>query len=254
MPGFVDVTGWSSEDIRRLDHAADYDEEVNKKTYLYRNKSAYRRPVPKNPALTYSADDVWGAAVIAYRANNGYVKALAPGIKAHKTNRQIVEEWLKSGTPMLEDDLEEGRKIRRYFQALTFKVLEGKTLNPFLTQAMQLAEQEVITNNLGIGTIASLPATYHKMTSREDVDRRINWAQGGFIGQVGDNTTQTIELIKRLWSNNYTTWYYTGINDQDQVLFFAHKGELEIGSCVTINGKVKSHRENSTQLSSVKVI
>jgi hypothetical protein len=119
---------------------------------------------------------------------------------------------------------------------------------------MQIAEQEVITNNLGIGTIASLPATYHKMTGRDEVDRRIKWAQGGFIGQVGDNTTQTIELIKRLWSNNYNTWYYTGINDKDQVLFFAHKGELEIDSCVTISGKVKSHRENSTQLTHVKVI
>jgi hypothetical protein len=254
MPGFVDVTDMSAEEIRRLDHAADYDEETNKKSYLYRNKNAYRRPAPKKPAFSYDSDDVWGAAVIAFRANNGYVKALGPGIKAHKTNRQIVEEYLQTGTPILEVDLEEGRKIRRYFQSLTFKVIEGKTLTPFLKQAMELAEKNAITDNLGIGTIASLPATYKKMTERDSVDTKIKWARGGFVGQVGDKTTQTIEIVKQLWSNNYNTYYFTGINDKDQVLFFAYKSNIEIGTSVTIEGKVKSHRDNSTQLSHVKVI
>jgi hypothetical protein len=119
---------------------------------------------------------------------------------------------------------------------------------------MQIAERNVITDNLGLATIASLPATYQKMTGRDDVERKIRWARGGFIGQVGDKTVQHIELIKALWSQKWNIWYYTGINDKDQVLFFAHKGELEIGSYVTIEGKVKSHRENSTQLSHVKVL
>ena len=33
MPGFVDVSNMTSEEIRQLDHAADYDEETNKKSY-----------------------------------------------------------------------------------------------------------------------------------------------------------------------------------------------------------------------------
>jgi hypothetical protein len=254
MPGFVDVSDMSAEEIRRLDHAADYDEETNKNTYLYRNKHAYRRPMPKKPLFSYDSDDVWGAAVIAYRVNDGYVKALGPGIKAHKTNRQIVEEYLQSGTPILEVDLEEGRKIRQYFKALTFKIIEGKTLTPFLNGAMQIAERDIVTDNLSIGTIASLPATYKKMTARDSVDNRMKWARGGFIGEIGNKVTEPIEIIKQLWSNNYNTWYYTGINDKDQVLFFAHKGTFKIGDCVTIEGKVKSHRENSTRLSHVKVI
>lgn len=251
MPGFVDVTGWSSEEIRRLGHADDYDEETNR--ISYRNPYAYRKPVPKRPAFNYDADKVWGAAVVAFRANNGYVKALAPGLQT-KTNRQIVDEILKDNVPLLDGDVEEGRKIRQYFKALTFKVIEGKTLTPFLTGAMQVSEKDIITDILGVATIASLPATYAKMTTRDDVDRRIKWARGGFIGQVGDKTTQSIEIVKKLWSNNWNTWYYTGINGQDQVLFFAHKGTFEIGTSVTIEGKVKSHRETSTQLSHVKVI
>ena len=230
MPGFIDVSGMSSEEIRRLGHADDYDEETNKKSYLYRNKHAYRRPIPKAPAFSYDADQVWGAAVIAFRANKGYVKALASGIEAHKTNRQIIEEYLQSGTPILEVDIEEGKKIRQYFKALTFKVIEGKQLTPFLQSAMQIADLDAITNNLGIGTIASLPATYAKMTDRDDVDRKIKWARGGFVGVVGDKTTQTVEVVKQMWSQKWNTYYITGINDKDQVLFFAYKNNIEIGT------------------------
>jgi len=249
MPGFVDVTGWSKEDIRRLGHADDADD-----TYTYTRKPySLPKPLKQKVMFTYESDKVWGAAVVAFRANKGYVKALAPGLHT-KTNRQIVDELLKDNVPLLNSDIEEGRKVRQYFKALTFKIIEGKTLTPFLQNAMQIAEKDTITDSLGVGTIASLPATYTKMTERDSVENRMKWARGGFVGLVGDKTTEKIVLIKRLWSQNYMTWYYTGINDKDQVLFFAHKKELEIGSYVTIEGKVKSHRENSTQLSHVKVI
>ena len=253
MPGFIDVTDWTSEEVRRLGHADDYDEETNRRSFS-RNPYAYRKPVPKAPAFVHDSTIVWGAAVVAFKTNKGYVKALAPGIEAHKTNRQIVEEILKDKIHISDTDIEEGEKMRLYFKGLTFKVIEGKTLTPFLQNAMEVASKDTITNNLGVGIITSLPATYDKMTSRDSVDRKIKWANGGFIGSLGDKTKQDIEIIKKLWSNNWNTWYYTGINGKDQVLFFAHKGELKIGDCVTIEGKVKSHRENSTQLSRVKVI
>jgi hypothetical protein len=253
MPGFVDVSNMTSEEVRRLGHADDYDEETNQRQY--RAYRAYRNTAKiKKITFSYNADDVWGAAVVAYRCNKGYVKALAPGVEAHKTNRQIVEELLSEEMVLFKEDIEEGRKIRQYFKALTFKVIEGKQLTPFLQSAMEIASKDQITDNLGIGTIASLPATYKKMTSRDNVENRIKWARGGFIGEVGDSTTQTIEIVKQLWSNNYNTYYFTGINDKDQVLFFAYKNNIEIGTSVTIEGKVKSHRDNSTQLSHVKVI
>lgn len=250
MPGFVDVTGWSKEEIRRLGHEDDEDTLVYTRQanfYKFHNKH-------KKPTFSYSADNVWGAAVVAYRCNKGYVKALAPGVEAHKTNRQIIEELLSEEMVLFKEDIEEGRKIRQYFKALTFKVIEGKQLTPFLQSAMEIASKDQITDNLGVATIASLPATYTKMSQRDNVDTRIKWARGGFIGEVGDNTTQTIEIVKQLWSNNYNTYYFTGINDKDQVLFFAYKNNMEIGTSVTIEGKVKSHRDNSTQLSHVKVI
>jgi hypothetical protein len=251
MPGFVDVTGWSNEDIRRLGHADEDDEVVS----YTRNPYAYRKPRQVKPTFSHDADRVWGASVVAFRTNKGYVKASdSLGLGAEKTNRQLIEELLKDNVPLLDADIEEGRKIRKYFQGQTFKVLEGKTLTPFLQSAMQLAEQNAITTNLGVATIASLPATYEKMNSRDTIDRKVKWAQGGFIGSIGEKTKQHVEVIKQIWSQNWNTWYYTVLNKEDQVLFFAHKNVLTIGDYVTIEGKVKSHRDNSTQLSHVKVI
>lgn len=242
MPGFVDVTGWSREAIRHLGHADDYDEETNQ-----RKTSQY-----KKPTFSYTSDDVWGAAVVAFRTNNGYFKAVTPEVK--QTNRQIVEELLRDGMVLFKEDIEEGQKIRQYFQGLTFKVIEGKELSPFYKQAMELAGKDVITDNLGVATIACLPATYNKMTERDNVDRSIKWATGGFVGTIGDKTTQTIKVIKQIWSQKWNTYYITGMNDKDQVLFFSYRNNIEIGTSVTIEGTVKSHRDNSTQLNRVKVI
>ena len=257
MHGFVDVSNMSDLEVKRLGQMDDIDPRDN--PYAYRNLAkrnpyAYRKPTMKSPSFSHEADRVWALAVIAYRTNNGYIKALAPDIKAHMTNRQIIEDMLKNNTAINDSDLEEGRKVRQYFKALTFKVIEGKNLTPFLQSAMQLADKEQITDNLGIATIASLPATYAKMTERDNTDRKIKWAQGGFVGTIGDKTKQTVEIIKQMWSQNWNTYYITGINDKDQVLFFAYKNNIEIGSCVTIEGVVKAHRDNSTQLNRVKVI
>ena len=249
MPGFVDVTGWSNEDVRRLGHADDYDEPMQ-----YRNPYAYRKPTVKKPSFNYEADKVWAAAVAAYRLNKGYIKSTEPTVPGQKTNRQIMEELLSEDTQLFQEDIDEGRRVRQYFNGLTFKVLEGKTLTPFLQNAMEIANKDQITDNLGIGTIASLPATYTKMTSRDSIENKIKWARGGFIGSIGEKTKQHVEVIKQIWSQNWNTWYYTVLNKEDQVLFFAYKGELKIGDCVTIEGKIKSHRDNSTQLSHVKVI
>jgi hypothetical protein len=246
MPGFVDVSNMNSYDVKRLGHMDD--------PTTYRNPYAYRKPRPATPKFSYEADKVWGAAVVAFRINGAYVKALIPGLPAQKTNRQIVDEILINDTHINDVDLEEGRKMRLYFKGLTFKIIEGKALSPFLKSTMEIAGKDNITDNLGVATIASLPATYEKMVSRDDTDRKIKWANGGYIGVVGNKTKQDIEIIKQIWSDKWNTHYITGINNDNQVLFFAYKGVLKIGDRVTIEGKIKGHRDNSTQLSHVKVI
>jgi hypothetical protein len=206
--------------------------------------------------MNLDAELVWAASVAAHRANKGYIKSLN-GTATQPTNRQLMTNMLWTATPSSTvdtKDIEEGAKIRKYFQSLTFKVIQGEKLSDYLTNLMIIANADKITNSLQFGFIASAIQSYNSLVNRDDADRKINWARGGFIGNVGDKTTQNIEIIKRIWSKNWGVYYYTGINSDDQVLFFSYKNELNVGDRVTITGKVKSHRDNSTQLSHVKVI
>ncbi len=244
MPGFVDVSGMTYEDVRRMGHSDDYDEPRP----VYWRKPAVS--VPRVRKLELNTDQVFAAACAAQRINGSYVKSPDQGVK---TNRQLAEELLQDPTQITVDDRIQGESMRQYFKGLTFKIIEGKQLSDFARNAMEIATNDTVTSTFQLAIVVSLPQTYEKATKRDTVDRRINFARGGFVGNPADKVTINIEIVKQLWSNNYNTWYLTGITEEDQVVFFAHKTQYDIGTHLTIEGVVKSQRETSTQLSRVKV-
>jgi hypothetical protein len=255
MPGFVDVSHMSNEEVRRMGHADDYDELAQySTTKYYRHQYSNKSRVVKE-VISYVADDVWSASCAAYRINGEYVKVQVIDERNLKTNRKIMEELLLDPTQITQEDRGQGEIVRRYFKSQTFKVLEGKDLSQFMRGAMEIADKDKITGTYDIAVIASLPATYTKASKRDSLDNRIKWARGGYIGDVGEKITTKIEIVKQLWSQKWNVWYLTGINEQDQVVFFSLKKAIfNTGDIITIVGKVTSQRETSTQLSHVKVI
>jgi hypothetical protein len=215
-------------------------------------------PKYQKPVLNYNANDVWAAACQAQQVNGSYIKIstltenqLTSGVRS---NREIIVSLMEDTTQITDENREQGKKVRQYYQGLTFKVLKGIKLNDFDNNVMLISNRDVITENFDLAVIASLPNSYVRAVERDNVDQRIKFATGGFIGKAGDKITQKIEIVKQIWSTKWDTHYITGINDKDQVLFFSHKNLLEVGKSVTIEGTVKSHREDSTQLNRVKVI
>ena len=206
----------------------------------------------QKPVLNFNADDVWGAACQAQRMNGSYIKAIAPGVE-QQTNRQIVEKLLADPFTITDEDREQGKKVRAFYQAYTFKILQGKQLSEFDNNAMLISNRDVITNNYDLAVIASLPSCYERGVKRQSVDQRVSFAKGGFIGAVGNKVSATIEVIKSVYSSKWVTNYITGITSDDQVVFFSYRTELPIGAMIDICGTVKSHRDNSTQLNRVKV-
>lgn len=212
----------------------------------------------QKPVLDLPAENVWGAAVMAQRVNGSYVKIsmLSESDKELNklSNRQIVESLMVDPRLITEEDMEQGKKVRAFYQALTFKILQGKRLNEFDNTAMLLANRDVITSNYDVAVIASLPSCYERGVKRQTVDQRISFATGGFIGAVGNKVSATIEIVKSVYSSKWVTNYITGITSDDQVVFFSYRTELPIGAMVDIYGTVKSHRDNTTQLNRVKVL
>lgn len=210
----------------------------------------------KKPVLNIPAENVWGAACQAQQINGSYVKLsiLSEDDKASNklSNRQMIETFMVDSSLITEENMEQGKKVRAFFQAFTFKILQGKQLSEFNNTAMLIANRDVITSNYDVAVIASLPSSYERGVKQQSVEQRINFARGGFIGRTGQKITLDIEVLKCVYSHLYNTNYVTGINEEDQVVFFSFKKQLNIGERVTVSGKIKAHREVSTQLSHVK--
>jgi hypothetical protein len=212
----------------------------------------------QKPVLNIPAENVWSAAVAAQRINGAYVK-LSVLTEADKTenklsNRQLVESFMVDPSLITEEDMEQGKKVRAFYQAFTFKILQGKRLNEFDNTAMLLANRDVITGSYDVAVIASLPSCYERGVVRQTADQRVNFATGGFIGSIGGKVSVAIEVLKSIYSQKWMTHYVTGITSDDQVVFFAYKSELPIGKMYDIYGTVKAHRDTTTQLNRVKVI
>ncbi len=232
---------------------------LNDNAYAYRNLAkrnphGYNKSMHQTPkqTMSYKADDVWAAAWQAF-VNNGNKYIKTPVVLGTDSNRTIVERLLADTTQITQESRDEAEKMRRYFNGLTFKVIEGKSLSPFMQSALDASNKNEITNKYDLAVIVSLPATYEKATERDTVDRRINWASGGYAGDVGTKVSAEIEIVKQVWSTNWNVWFVTGITSDDKVLFFSYKKQMNIGDSVTIQGTVKAHRDNSTQLNRVKV-
>lgn len=245
MPGFANVSNMTSRQIQRMGHADD--------STPYRAKTKTQKVV-----VNYNADDVWSAACAAQRINGSYVKLSVVSESEPATtklsNRIIVEQLLADTFLITDEDREQGKKVRAFYQALTFKILQGKQLNDFDNTAMLIANREVITGNYDVAVIASLPSCYERGVERQTAEQRVNFATGGFIGKAGDKVTLEIEVIKCTYSQIYNVFFVTGISTNDQPVFFSYKHQVPTGDTMNIYGTVKAHRDNITQLNRVKVL
>lgn len=217
----------------------------------------YKTPMKsRKPKVQFelNADDVFAAACQAFRINGAYVKVLDSDKPTLKTNRMIVDDLLNNVSKITAADREQGEQMRRYFKGFAFKLLEGKTLNEFNNAAMTIANKDMITTAFDLAVVVSLPSTYMRSTQRDEVERRLKWANGGHIGAVGDSVSLEIEVVKQLWSQNWNTWYITGVTKEENVVFFAFKRQMNIGDRIQIKGTVKRHDVSSTQLNRVKIL
>lgn len=212
----------------------------------------------QDPVFTFNADDVWAAACAAQRINGSYVKLAMisesdPSL-TKLSNRMLAMQLLTDPFSITDEDREQSKKVRAFYQALTFKILQGKKLNEFDNNAMVLSNRDVISSNYDFAVICSLPSCYERGVVRQSVEQRISFAKGGYISAVGNKVSTSVEVLRCVFSQKWMTNFVTGITSDDQVVFFAYKSELPVGKMFDIYGTVKAQRDNTTQLNRVKVI
>ena len=221
----------------------------------------YQRPV-----LNFNADDVWAAACAAQRINGDYVKMVTSyatneeilpnslQTPAKQTNRMIMDRLLVDQLEITQADREQAQAVRGYYKGLTFKILQGKRLSDFDNTAMVIANRNVIENTYDVAVIASLPSCYERNVKRDNQNRKLEHATGGFIGRLGEKVKVNVEVVRSTFSQQYNTYFISGVTNDDQAVFFSYKQAIDSGKLIIAQGTVKRHGENITQLNRVKVI
>lgn len=257
MPGFVDVSGMTAEQIRRMGHADDYDDV---------DHQPRRRFATPKVEVGFSVSDVWAAAAAAQRVNGEYVKddkyeyneASGQTILTKRRNRAVMMEFLQNPSRLLTEDVEQGEAVRTYLeQDLVLRALKGKLTDFDSSVQRVLAVKDrfyTVTHNYELAVVAALPASAIRGQQRQNSATRLQFAKGGFISQPGAKITTRIEVLTCNYSKQYNIFWVTGITDQDQPVMFSAKEKFDAGTWLDIQGKVKAHRDNLTQLNYVKVL
>ena len=259
MPGFVDVSNMTAREIRMMDHAADADE-------TYQPRQTWK-PRAKPAGVKHSVDNVWGAAVAAQRINGSYVKEtqyrVDPAMSSNtvvdkRRNRDIMVDILANPAQLTVEDIAQGQECRKFLQQdITFRALKNKLTEFDGSVSKVLAVEDdfdTVKHKLEMAVVACLPQSHARAMERQAVQERVRQTSGAVIGTPGDKVTLAVEIVKSNYSQQWNTWYATGVTADNSAVFFAYRQELARGAKHTIQGTVKAHRDGSTQLNRVSII
>jgi hypothetical protein len=205
---------------------------------------------------SYNTVDVFAAAAAAHRVNGGYLKYSETNDEAGTSkiaNKILIRQFLDGDFDIREQDREVGEKVMQHCRSLTFKLLTDKRLSDFEQNMLSIVEKETVGSNFDIAIVSSLPAAYERTQIRNTVEVRLRETEC-LDGLVGDKVAISAEVVKCYFSDTWGTHFVTAITDDNKQVFFAYRNKLEVGSNFTAEGKIKSQRDNSTQLNYVKMV
>jgi len=200
--------------------------------------------------------DVVAAACAAQRVNDAYIKVKYQlgDDNPRQTNRELVYQYLEDESFVTDADRLLAEDIKEYFKGYTFKVLSGAYLSEFDRTTMKILEEEFTPEGYNVALLCSIPNNYLKAKKRDEADRRTRFAQGGYVGKIGERLNLQVEVIKCVFSQKWGIFYVTAMTTSDQAIFFGYKQEVAVGTVLNINGTVKRQDNNQTQLNRVKVL
>ena len=205
---------------------------------------------------SYNTADVFAAAAAAHRVNGGYLKYTETNdehLTSKVANKILIRQFLDGDFDIREQDREVGEKVMQHCRSLTFKLLTDKRLSDFEQNMLSIVEKETVGSNFDIAIVSSLPAAYERTQIRNTMEVRLRETEC-LDGQVGDKVAISAEVVKCYFSDTWGTHFVTVITEDNKQVFFAYRNKLEVGSNFTAEGKIKSQRDNSTQLNYVKMI
>ena len=232
-----------------------YNNRPQRSSYAF---GAARKPAQRRNqlVLSWTADQVFAAAVMAQQQNGEYVKNVQYNDQGEVTvqpNKVVMRELLMQNTQFSAEAISQGQQVREHYQKLLFEQMSGE-LKDFLSSALRIASKEQFQNNewLDLAIAAALPSCAERDQKRRaaEAERDQLTTQSNPVGQVGDKIALQMQVVQCRWSQKWNCWT---INAQagGNMFFFFHKQELT--GTVQVCGTVKGHRDRITQLNRVKI-
>ena len=256
MPGFVDVSNMTSQEIKRLGQMDD-DYETPRQTW---------KPKAKPAGAKHSVDNVWGAACAAQRINGSYVKETQhrfdedtnTTVVVKQRNRDIMADILANPAVLTVEDIAQGQECRKFLeQDITLRGLKGRLteFDTAISKTVAVSEEfDTVAHKYELAVVASLPASHQRSLARQEVDSRVRQTAGGYVGAPDAKIDLDVEVVSANYSQSYGIFWVTAITADNQAVFFSYRSKLITGSWIHIKGTVKAHRDGKTQLNRVKIV
>ena len=256
MPGFVDVSNMTAQEIKRMGQMDD-DYETPRQTW---------KPKAKPAGAKHSVDNVWGAACAAQRINGSYVKETQhrfdedtnTTVVVKQRNRDIMADILANPAILTVEDIAQGQECRKFLeQDITLRGLKGRLteFDTAISKTVAVSEEfDTVTHKYELAVVASLPASHQRSLARQDVDSRVRQTAGGYVGAVDIKVDLDVEVVSANYSQSYGIFWVTAITADNQAVFFSYRSKLTTGSWIHVKGTVKAHRDGKTQLNRVKIV
>ncbi len=216
-------------------------------------------------------EQIWGAACQALVVNDGvYIKQIDIEMdpedpenlyKGKLTNQELVRFYAYNTDKISEQSIKDGMEIRAYLNGLMFKILAEEKIGEYFTKLVKLATDENLQlTNRNIAYICSAPNAVIREQRKDEMNKEIKRASGGYIGSETDKVQLNIKIIRSHYSEEWERHYVTGITTNDQVVTFSTKNKRLIAPNTTISVKavVFKHyideytKQETTKLTHVK--
>jgi hypothetical protein len=251
MLSFVDVSGMSYQDVKRMSRA---DNDIGS------------APARRNTVLQtgHSVSDVWAAACAAQRINGEYLKEgrneygeQGQVLSTKRRNRDIMLDFLHNPDRLLVQDVEAGEQCRNFLQQdLTFRALKSQ-LNDFdqsVGKCLAVTDRfYTVTHRYELAVIAALPQSHQRAVQRLEVQDRLAATVPQAVGKISSKVRLTVEVVSSTYSQNYGVYWIKAITTDNRAVFFAYKNSLAPKSAHQITGSVKRFDNGQTQLNRVKI-
>ena len=203
---------------------------------------------------TYNASDVKLLAFAAYRINKGYVKATQRFSENNPTkfsNKEIVKyslEYNANNEAYVPSDFIMPKVIDEDHVALAaadkhmrrYTLLGLGDLNDFQADMFEAYSQDELPVNK-TGLIAYLPAFVERELEDKMYKRRLKTEFNNSAAINDKKIIGELEILKRVYSVNYETFFYTAGFDGNLVMF-SNKFEYKTGEVFGFRANVKSQQ------------